>query len=239
MNTILAHIQESAKQNKKQLAVLIDPDRFQISETKLFLDKIHQTIITHIFVGGSTVEEHQTENLVKEIKTNTHLPVILFPGDIGQITNAADAILYLSLISGTNSKYLIESHINSVSLLENSKLEVIPTGYILVESGTLTTVAKVTQTKPIEDALKISQIAKAGQYLGLQLTYLEAGSGANFPVNEKIISATKKRINHPLIVGGGIRSKQAMQNAFNAGADLVVIGTAFEKDQQFYKELLK
>ena len=176
---------------------------------------------------------------MNHLKKHTSLPLVLFPGDVSQVSKNANAILYLSLLSGRNANFLIEQHVKSVQQLEESNLEIIPTGYILVESGKATTVQKVTQTTPLKNIDAITTTAKAGQYLGMQLIYLEAGSGAEYPISENIISQTKQRLSIPLIVGGGIRTKKAMTNAYNAGADLVVIGTAFENNLEFYKELLK
>ena len=239
MSTILNDIKIASSKQQKLLAVLIDPDKFNLNEVENFLSNIHKTIATHIFVGGSTVKALTTQQLVAKLKSHTNLPIVLFPGDVSQVCKNADAILYLSLISGRNPEFLINQHVKSVSYIEESNLEVIPTGYILVESGKKTTVQKVTQTETLSNTESITKTAKAGQYLGMQLIYLEAGSGAEYPVSENIISQTKQRLQIPLIVGGGIRSKKAMTNAYNAGADLIVIGTAFENNTEFYKELLK
>jgi len=227
-----------AKQ-KKLLAILIDPDKFDIKLISQFTDKINKSIISHIFVGGSTVEVKVTQKLVSVLKPLTDLPIVLFPGDVTQISKEADAILFLSLISGRNPKYLIEKQIEAVSLLKNTNLEVIPTGYILIENGRETTVQKVTETEPIATTKQqlISDTAKAGELLGKKLIYLEAGSGATHPVPSKLISFVKQDITIPLIVGGGIKSKQQLDDAYLAGADLVVIGTAFEKNEAFFKEL--
>lgn len=225
--------------NKKLLAILIDPDKFDLKNISQFADKINKSIITHVFVGGSTVEDEVTEQLVKALKLVVNLPIVLFPGDVTQIAKNADAILFLSLISGRNPKYLIEKQIEAVSILKHTNLEVIPTGYILIENGKETTVQKVTKTQPI--SIKMHQLivdtAKAGELLGKKLIYLEAGSGALHPVPLSIIKAVKKDLVIPLIVGGGIRSKLQLDAVYNSGADLVVIGTAFEDDINFFNEL--
>ncbi|WP_375238329.1 geranylgeranylglyceryl/heptaprenylglyceryl phosphate synthase, partial [Aurantibacter sp.] len=238
MKQILKHIEKAITDKNKLLAVLIDPDKFILSELDVFLKNIHKTIATHIFIGGSTVEANVTQQLVKALKQKTDLPLVLFPGDVTQISDAADAILFLSLLSGRNSDYLIGKHVKSVPLLEKTDLEIISAGYILIESGKETAVQRVTKTLPLSDKKIISQTAKAGEFLGMKLIYLEAGSGANYPVALDIITETKKRLQIPLIVGGGIRSLQQLENAYIAGADLVVIGTAFEENKQFFKELL-
>ncbi|WP_044627149.1 geranylgeranylglyceryl/heptaprenylglyceryl phosphate synthase [Neotamlana nanhaiensis] len=238
-NNILKQIKASILKEEKLLAVLIDPDKFLVENTASFIAKVNASIATHIFVGGSTVEVDATETLVTEIKKYTTLPVILFPGDVTQITNAADAILFLSLISGRNPDYLIGKHVEAVSKLKSTNLEVIPTGYILVESGKETAVQRVTNTQPISqnEVDKIVDTAKAAEFLGMQLVYLEAGSGAVNAVDLNIIKQVKAILNIPLIVGGGIRSKTALQSAYQAGADLVVIGTAFEQDEAFFEAL--
>lgn len=238
---IYKNIQASILKSKKLLAILIDPDKFPLENTASFIKKVNASIATHIFVGGSMVNENETDALVKEIKKHTTIPVVLFPGDVTQITNKADAILFLSLISGTNPEYLIGKHIEAVSKLKNTKLEVISTGYILIESGKKTAVERVTNTKPLlrNDVQKIVDTAKAGQLLGMKLIYLEAGSGANVPLSKEIILAVKEELIIPLIVGGGIRTKEQLKIAYNSGADLVVIGTAFEEDETFFNEIKK
>ncbi|WP_456437532.1 phosphoglycerol geranylgeranyltransferase [Psychroserpens sp.] len=240
MKAIYNNILNSISKGEKLLAVLIDPDKMAIEMTFGFIKKVNQSFATHIFVGGSTVDDEATEALVIEIKKNTNLPVVLFPGDVSQITNHADALLFLSLISGTNSEYLISKHIEAVSILRHFNLEVIPTGYVLIENGKQTSVEKVTNTKPlsIQNVQQIVDTAKAGELLGMQIIYLEAGSGAIHPVPIEIISFVKQELNIPLIVGGGIRNDKQLEDAYNSGADLVVIGTAFEEDDSFFDELI-
>lgn len=235
------NILKSVSAKEKLLAVLIDPDKFSVESVSNFIEKVNQSLATHIFVGGSTVNEHDTDILVIEIKKYTKLPIILFPGDVTQITNKADALLFLSLISGRNPDYLIGKHIKAVSKIKNSNLEVIPTGYILIENGKETAVEKVTETKPIprKNIQEIVDTAKAGEFLGMKLIYLEAGSGAKSPVPNQIINLVKRELEIPLIVGGGIRNKEQLENAYNSGADLVVIGTAFEEDESFFEQLKK
>ncbi|WP_397364430.1 geranylgeranylglyceryl/heptaprenylglyceryl phosphate synthase [Olleya sp. R77988] len=230
----------SAKaQNKKLLAILIDPDKFDVKTISQFTNNINKSLISHIFVGGSTVKVEVTQQLVLRLKPLTKLPIVLFPGDVTQISKDADAILFLSLISGRNPKYLIEKQIEAVSILKPTNLEVIPTGYILIENGKETTVQKVTKTTPIgsKNNQLVADTAKAGELLGKKLIYLEAGSGAQNPVPLKMINFVKQDLKIPLIVGGGIRSKKQLVEAYNAGADLVVIGTAFEQNKDFFKEL--
>jgi len=230
---IYQSILSETTKGKKLLAILIDPDVFEISETATYLQELPKET-THIFVGGSIVEAKKTEATVSEIKKNTSLPIVLFPGDVSQITNNADGLLFLSLLSGRNPEYLIEQQIKAVSKLRNSDLEVISTGYILIDGGTISAVERVSNTKPIpqNNIQKIVNTAVAGELLGSKLIYLEAGSGAKIPVHSKIISTVKKEINIPLIVGGGIKTETQKQNAYTAGADLVVMGTVFENKNQ-------
>ncbi len=239
MTKIYNNILTAIKNSDKLFAVLIDPEKISLKNVSGFMDKVNRSIATHIFVGGSTVDENQTDIIIKEIKKATSLPVVLFPGDITQISNKADALLFLSLISGRNAEYLISKHVKAVAKLRNTNLEVIPTGYILIENGKQTSVERVTETKPLSrsNLNQIIDTARAGELLGMKLIYLEAGSGALEPITPEIISAVKKEINIPLIVGGGIRSINQLEKAYISGADLVVIGTAFEEDDSFFDQL--
>ncbi|MFD0990276.1 geranylgeranylglyceryl/heptaprenylglyceryl phosphate synthase [Mariniflexile jejuense] len=240
-NIIYQNILKSITSKEKLLAVLIDPDKFTVNNTETFIEKINQSIATHIFVGGSTVKANAAELLVSEIKKYTGLHVVLFPGDVTQITNEADGLLFLSLISGRNPEYLIGKHVASISKLKDTTLEVIPTGYILIENGKETAVQRVTETQPMpkNNIQNIVDTAKAGELLGMKLIYLEAGSGAKEPVNPEIISLVKQELQVPLIVGGGIKTKKQLDNAYKFGADLVVIGTALEEDELFFEVLHK
>ncbi|WP_228853648.1 geranylgeranylglyceryl/heptaprenylglyceryl phosphate synthase [Aegicerativicinus sediminis] len=237
MNEILAYIKYGASRKIPFLAVLLDPDKLEVKDLPRLLNKIHKSATTHILVGGSTVKDGQTQEIVSVIKQLSHLPIIIFPGDTNQICEEADAILFLSLLSGNNPDYLIGKHVEAVPKLLNSDLEIIPTAYILVENGKATAVEKVTETVPIpnSDINQVVHTAKAGEFLGMQLCYLEAGSGANQPIPVDIIKAVKSILNIPLIIGGGINNMQGIQKAYDAGADMVVIGTAFENDPCFFE----
>jgi phosphoglycerol geranylgeranyltransferase len=241
MNSIYQKIVSASTNTEKLLAVLIDPDKMKLENVPSFISKVNQSIATHIFVGGSEVSEGVTEILVEAVKKNTNLPVVLFPGDVIQITDKADGILFLSLISGRNPEYLIGKHVEAVSKLKETNLEVISTAYMLIENGKETAVQRVSQTKPIKrsDFQTIIDTAKAGELLGMKFIYLEAGSGATHPIEPKLISKVKKELTIPLIVGGGIRSIIELESAYKAGADLVVIGTALEDDESFFDNLLK
>lgn len=217
---------------------MLDPDKVQLHNVTTLVEKFNNKA-DFIFVGGSTVENRATEKLVETLKKSTQLPIVLFPGDYTQITDKADAILFLSLLSGDNPEYLIHQHVKSIPKLKNSSLEIIPTGYILVDGGIETSVQKVSNTKPIsqKNIELIVNTALAGQYAGKKLIYLEAGSGAKESISKEIIKSVKTVLNIPVIVGGGIRTKQQLHNAYNAGADLVVVGTAFEVDIDFFKTI--
>ncbi|WP_339700666.1 geranylgeranylglyceryl/heptaprenylglyceryl phosphate synthase [uncultured Marixanthomonas sp.] len=224
------NILSDISEGKKSLAILIDPDKFSTFDTASFLQQL-PTETTHLFVGGSTDANGHTEATVKALKNHSQLPVILFPGDHTHITKFADAILFLSLLSGRNPEYLVGQQLKAVEKLKASKLEVIPTGYILVDGGTESAVARVSNTKPLSQGAvsTIVHTAIAGEFMGAKLIYLEAGSGAINPVRPEIISEVKKAINIPLIVGGGIKTEAQKQAAYIAGADLIVMGTVFEK----------
>lgn len=239
--TIYNSILQSISEGNRLLAVLIDPEKIAIQEIASFLKTVNESLVTHVFVGGSTDRDCQTESIVHEIKKHTTLPIILFPGNSNQVAKNADGILFLSLLSGRNPEYLIEQQVASALEIHHSNLEVIPTGYILVDGGKETSVQKVTKTIPIASTNynEILKTALAGQFSGKKLIYLEAGSGAVEPINSGAIQLVKRELNIPIIVGGGIRSKQQLDNAYNAGADIVVIGTAFEENPAFLCQLKK
>lgn len=216
------------------LAILIDPDKVDFSKVENLIQHLPKAT-THLFVGGSTVEEKLTEELVILLKKQTELPIFIFPGDYTQITNKADALLFLSLLSGRNPEFLIEQQVKSVEKLKNTSLEIIPTAYLLIDGGRETSVQRVSKTRPMtqENIQAIVNTALAGEYSGKQLIYLEAGSGAKNKVSTAIISAVKKEVSIPIIVGGGIRSEKEINEAYLAGATMVVVGTAFEDNPGF------
>ena len=236
MKNIYQNILASKQANQKLLAILIDPDKTKVDEIENLSQKINQSPATHIFIGGSIVEQICMDSLILEIKKHCSLPILIFPGHPSQISNEADGILFLSLLSGRNPDYLIEHHINSVDILTNSTLEIISTGYILIDGGSETAVQRVSQTQPIENTnIDLAyKTAKAGEYLGKKLIYLEAGSGAKNNIPISMIEYVSKNISVPLIVGGGIKNLTKIEEIFKAGADLVVIGTAFENDANFF-----
>lgn len=238
--SILKYIQNAKEEGEKLLAILLDPDKLLMEEIEGIIHKINQQKVDFIFVGGSTVEIGITDLFVKKIKEFSQIRVVIFPGDVEQITDNADALLFLSLLSGNNVEYLIGQQIKSVKKLKNTSLEIIPTGYILIDGGVETAVQKVSNTKPISQSNieKIVATAIAGEYLGKQLIYIEAGSGAAVPADAEIIRSIANSLKIPLIVGGGIRSKKQLEMAYKNGADLVVIGTAFEENNNVLKSIL-
>lgn len=233
---LLSQILSAKNKAEKLLAILIDPDKVTADSILVLAEKIKHSPATHIFVGGSSFEGNHLDEIIIRLKQKTNLPILLFPGNPDQISNEADGILFLMLLSGRNPDYLVEHQINAVPILEKTNLEIISTGYILIESGAETAVERVSQTKPLakNNIDYISQTAKAGELIGNKLIYLEAGSGAQNAVNPEIIKNVSERISVPLIVGGGIRSKKQIDEAYLAGANLVVIGTAFENDLNFF-----
>ncbi|OXG03071.1 putative glycerol-1-phosphate prenyltransferase [Flavobacterium araucananum] len=234
---ICQQILEAKSNGQKLLAILLDPDKIAWENLDHLLAKINQSPATHIFVGGSIVESTILEDLIAALKQKTNLPVVIFPGNPSQISPQADAILFLSLLSGRNPDYLIEYQVQAAPILKKTNLEVISTGYILIESGNETAVARVSKTKPLnrENFDLVLATAQAGEMLGNKLIYLEAGSGAKKSVPLEMIQLIAQNINIPIIVGGGIVDLHGIQNAYNAGADLVVIGTAFENDSHFFE----
>lgn len=236
MKEIYLNILDAKSKNTKMLAILLDPDKLEIATIYEVVLKINQSPATHIFVGGSSFDGSHLNEIIICLKNSTHLPIILFPGNPSQISAEADGILFLMLLSGRNPDFLVEHQINSVPILEKSNLEIISTGYILIESGSETAVERVSKTKPLSknNINYISQTAKAGELIGNKLIYLEAGSGAQNTVSLETIKNVSKRISVPLFVGGGICSKKQIEETYAAGADLIIIGTAFENDLTFF-----
>lgn len=227
---IYKDILTASQAGKAQAAVLIDPEKFTVETTGNFLAELPHWI-THIFIGGSSDSNYKTQLTVRCVKAISKLPVILFPGDHSQITDLADGLLFLNLVSGRNPEYLINQQVKAAEKLHYTSLEIIPTGYILIDGGKESAVERVSKTKAISQD-KISFIvntALAAQFMGNHLIYLEAGSGALNPVSPEIIKAVKDVVTIPLVVGGGIRTKEQQRAALHAGADLLVIGTAFEE----------
>jgi phosphoglycerol geranylgeranyltransferase len=230
-----------AQANKQRLlAVLIDPAAVDDNLLGQYINQIKKTPPDFIFVGGSLVWQN-INPLIKELKEKTNVPVLIFPGSITQISNYADGVLFISLISGRNPEFLIGQHVLAAPMLKNSKLEIIPTGYILIENGKTTSVEYISNTKPIpKDKIDIIKAtALAGQYIGHKLIYLEAGSGAATPPNYNIIKEVYSYIDIPIIVGGGITSPEIAEKMYESGATCVVVGNLFEKKPQYLEEFTK
>jgi phosphoglycerol geranylgeranyltransferase len=227
-------ILQQISSRKGQIAVLIDPDK---SDSKDYLLEIIQKSkfanIDYFFVGGSTVKQSQLQWVVNFLKQNTIIPIVLFPGDGHQISNQADAILYLSLLSGRNAEYLIGQHVSSALEVYELGIEVIPTAYILIEGGNKSSVAYVSQTSPIpSDQIGIAiRTALAGTMQGKQVVFFDAGSGALQSVPANFINEFRKYSEHPIIVGGGISSKEKIQELQEA--NVIVIGNKIENDIDF------
>lgn len=241
MTNIYNAIIQAKTENRKLLAILLDPDKILWENLGYLIEKINQSPTTHIFIGGSHVQNNILDELIIRLKEKINLPIVLFPGNPSQISANADAILFLSLISGRNPDYLIEHQVDAVPILKKTELEIISTGYMLIESGSETAVARVSNTKPLDrnNSDYAMHTAQAGEMLGNKLIYLEAGSGAKKAVPVEMIKKVSNNIEIPLIVGGGIIDLQGIQKAYEAGADLVVIGTAFENDNNFFENQMQ
>nr|WP_315159692.1 geranylgeranylglyceryl/heptaprenylglyceryl phosphate synthase [uncultured Flavobacterium sp.] len=237
MTTIYQAIIQAKKEKRKLLAILLDPDKIDLNAVPALLQKVINAPATHVFIGGSHVTHNIIDELILKIKSSCKLPIVLFPGNPSQISIHADGILFLSLLSGRNPDFLIEHQVKAAPILKKTNLEIIPTSYLLIESGNETAVARVSKTRPIarDNNDLVVATAMAGEMLGHQLIYLEAGSGGQQAVPLEMIREVAKNTTIPLIVGGGITSLLGIQKAYEAGADLVVIGTAFEKDPSFFE----
>jgi putative glycerol-1-phosphate prenyltransferase len=222
-----------------RLAVLIDPDKHN-AESLLRLTEISANCkVDFFFIGGSLLMERNFENTIKIIKAHSGIPVIIFPGSNYQLSGKADAILFLSLISGRNPEYLIGQQVVAAPMIKKMGLEAISTGYILVDGGRISSTSYITQTIPVPNT-KIDiavATAQAGEMLGMKMIYLEAGSGAKNTVSAEMIAAVKQKITIPLIVGGGIRSAEQAEEICKAGADVIVVGNALEETPGLLMEI--
>ncbi|MCB9055554.1 MAG: geranylgeranylglyceryl/heptaprenylglyceryl phosphate synthase [Chitinophagales bacterium] len=230
---------EKKKQGKKSFAVLIDPDKVD----KALLDELIELSVSakvdYLLVGGSLVISNHLDECVQHIKQHCSIPVILFPGSPSQISKHADALLYLSLISGRNPELLIGQHVVSAPFIRQSGLEIMPTGYIVVDGGAPTTVSYISNATPIPaDKNEIAMCtAMAGEMLGMKLIYMDAGSGAKRPITESMIKIVADHIEAPLIIGGGITEPEKAYLNCKAGADVIVVGNAIEKDASLIQEM--
>ena len=236
---IYNNIVKNQKTKKKSFALLIDPDKQDKQQLLSIIEKAKKAKTDYFFVGGSLLTHDSLELCVSTLKDNSNIPVILFPGNAMQVSHKADGILFLSLISGRNADMLIGKQVITAPILKNSSLEVLSTGYMLIDSGKPTTVSYMSNTTPIPaDKHTIAACtAMAGEMLGLKLIFMDGGSGAKSPISEQMIISVRNSINVPLIVGGGISSgKKAIENC-KAGADIIVVGNAIEKDKDLINEI--
>jgi putative glycerol-1-phosphate prenyltransferase len=230
--TVIEQFKAARLNNQKQFALLIDPDKLDTAALQSTIDVAVKAKVDYLFVGGSLLTKDVLDECITTIKSNCNIPTVLFPGSVLQINDKADAIFFLSLISGRNAEMLIGQHVLAAPYLKSSSLQVLPTGYILIDGGTQTTVSYISNTTPIPANKPdiAACTAMAGEMLGLQLMYMDAGSGAKNSISEKMISVVRNNIHVPLIVGGGIlTTEKAVANCL-AGADIIVVGNAAEKN---------
>jgi phosphoglycerol geranylgeranyltransferase len=240
-NKVGEKLQEITKSGRKGIAWLIDPDDFQyVQNFEAQVQEATKLKIDFFFLGGSIIQQNTISEIIRLIKkVSPDIPVVLFPGNALQFSPLADGILFISLISGRNPDLLIGQHVILAPILEKSKMEVLPTGYMLIDGGQTTSVHYMSQTIPLPNHHPELSVATAlaGKYLGLQYFYLDAGSGSPNPVSGEIIKAVKGKIKAPLIVGGGLNSLEKVKSVFQAGADLVVIGNGAEKNCNLLNEV--
>lgn len=229
MNTYLK-IEKTITQKGAAYFVLIDPDKLEISQTQKFIAHCERSGVDGFLVGGSLMINGNLEKSIEEIKNSTSLPVIIFPGSVNQLSDKANAVLFLSLISGRNAEHLIGKHVLAAPMIKKYNLETISTGYMLIESGKTTTAEYVSESKPIpRDKPEIATAtALAGEYLGLKLIYLEGGSGAKNSVPNEMIEMVSSQVTVPVVVGGGIRTPEEAGQKVKAGAKIIVTGNFFE-----------
>jgi putative glycerol-1-phosphate prenyltransferase len=239
-NSLLTDLHKKGNKKPKKFALLLDPDSFESNKSIQRVCKVsEESGVDLLLVGGSLIANGNLEDCVKTLRKYTTIPVYLFPGDNLQISEQAHGILLLSLISGRNADLLIGKHVLAAPRLKKSKLQIVPTGYMLIDGGHITSVSYMSNTTPIpSDKADIAMCtAMAGELLGLQLIYMDAGSGAAQPITESMIKRVKGAISIPLVVGGGIRTPDQAVKACKAGADVIVVGNAVEKDIELIREI--
>lgn len=232
------HIAKNTAAGKKLLAVLIDPDHYPACET--LIDAFRETEPDLILVGGSFQGAEKTGLTITSIKQRSNVPVVIFPGTPSQINSLADAILLLSVISSRNAELIIGKHVEAAFALRESKLEIIPTGYILVEAKSMTSVQYVSQSLPVprNKPAIAAATALAGEQLGMRAIYLEAGSGAEEPVPDLLIKSVRENTSGILICGGGIRTADQLEHVYACGADIAVVGTALERESSLLNQFI-
>lgn len=232
-------LQERKLKGQKSFAVLIDPDKVNVARTEQLVAKAVDANVDYIFVGGSLVISNNLDECIRQIKVSCNIPVIIFPGAPSQVSRYADALLYLSLISGRNPELLIGQHVISAPVVKQSGLEIMPTGYMVIDGGAPTTVSYISNAAPIpSDKNEIALCtAMAGEMLGMKLIFMDAGSGAKKPITETMVEKVAAGIEAPLIVGGGITNPEKAYLNCRSGADVIVVGNAIEKDASLIKEI--
>lgn len=237
--TIYNSLTARKQQGKKSFAVLIDPDKVNDKSMEQLLQLSLDAKVDYFLVGGSLVISSYLDECVQLIKNNCSIPVILFPGSPSQVSKYADALLYLSLISGRNADLLIGQHVISAPVVKQSGLEIMPTGYMVIDGGAPTTVSYISNAAPIPaDKNEIAMCtAMAGEMLGMKLIYMDAGSGAKRAITEDMIAKVSRSVSVPVIVGGGIIQPEKAYLNCKAGADVIVVGNAIEKDPALIKEM--
>lgn len=230
---------EKKKLGRKSFTVLIDPDKVDNAKIEQLVTLATNAKVDYFFVGGSLVISNHLDECIQQIKASCDIPVILFPGSPSQVSRYADALLYLSLISGRNPELLIGQHVVSAPFVKKSALEIMPTGYMVIDGGAPTTVSYISNASPIpSDKNEIAMCtAMAGEMLGMKLIYMDAGSGAKRPIPEEMIHKVATHIEAPLIIGGGIIEPEKAYINCRAGADVIVVGNAIEKDTSLIKEM--
>jgi len=238
-HSIYSSLTEKKAKGHKSFAVLIDPDKVNPASMDELLGLVTEARVDYLLVGGSLVISNRLDEVVLQIKKSCNIPVILFPGSPSQITTHADALLYLSLISGRNPELLIGQHVISAAAVKQSGLEIISTGYMVIDGGAPTTVSYISNAAPIPaDKNEIAMCtAMAGEMLGMKLIYMDAGSGAKRPIHESMIEQVSRVIEAPLVIGGGIKDPEKAYINCKAGADVIVIGNAIEKDPTLIREM--
>ena len=239
LKSIYHSLTEKKKQGKKSFAVLIDPDKVNDSNMEQLIELATDAKVDYFFVGGSLVISDYLDECIQLIKSRCDIPVILFPGSPSQVSKYADSLLYLSLISGRNPELLIGQHVVSAPVVKKSGLEIMPTGYMVIDGGAPTTVSYISNASPLpSDKNEIAMCtAMAGEMLGMKLIYMDAGSGAKKAINENMIAKVAAVIDVPLIIGGGITTPEKAYLNCKAGADVIVVGNAIEKDASLIKEI--
>lgn len=239
LNQIYANWQKAKKANSKEFSVLIDPDKIRLKDVDKIVRLAEEAAVDSFFIGGSLVVNDALDDIIMRIKKQCNIPVVLFPGSSRQLSYKADGLLFLSLISGRNPELLIGKHVETAPFLKISPIEIISTGYMLIDGGVPTSVSYMSNTQPIpanKDSIAVCT-AIAGEMLGLKLIYMDAGSGAENPISTSMIESVSMATDIPLIVGGGIQTPEKASANVKAGADIIVVGNAIEKDPVLILEL--